>query len=115
MLVIPNDQDPPTDVVRRWVSQTLADVPVLRRLHTTLVCEELVSNARTHGGAPYLLRLAFAPAGDVLRVLVDDCDRERHGGWTSRTGLALVDGLSRGWGVEWRVGGKTVWAEITAG
>ncbi len=103
------------DVVRCWVLRALVGVPVLPRLRTCLIAEELVRNARVHGCAPCLLRLALDATGRALRVFVEDCDPRSSGTWTTGAGLAFVDGMSRGWGVMRRDGGKTVWAEVALG
>ncbi|MFJ9925619.1 Histidine kinase-like ATPase domain-containing protein [Streptomyces misionensis] len=87
-----------------------------------LLVSELATNAVTHGRVPgrdFELRLTLPPEADALRIEVSDARGERrlqmlrgapqdeHG-----RGLILVEALSRKWGVEERVVGKTVWAEI---
>ncbi|GAB1510587.1 ATP-binding protein [Actinophytocola sp. KF-1] len=110
-LIIPAADEPAPDEVRCWVQDNLAAVAPVPRLRAALVAEELVGNARVHGVPPFVLRVAAGPGRSALRVFVEDC--AAHGGrWRSGGGLALVDGLSRGWGVELRAGAKTVWAEV---
>ncbi|QNP69683.1 ATP-binding protein [Streptomyces roseirectus] len=88
----------------------------------TLVVDELVTNAVTHGRIPGTtgrqVRLTITRTGDVFRVEVRDAQSDRmprlrkagaeeDGG----RGPALVDALASGWGVVGEVIGKTVWAE----
>lgn len=111
-LILPTAQEPDEDEVRVWVRTNLAGVPVVARLRTALVTDELVRNAREHGTPPFVLRMAFDRGSRALRVHVDDCAPHSGGAWRTRGGLGLVDGLSRGWGVERRARAKTVWAEV---
>lgn len=111
-LIIPTAGEPAPDEVRGWVQGTLAVVPLLPRLRTALVIEELLVNARVHAEPPYVLRVALDRAQCALRVFVEDCAPHSGGAWRTGGGLALVDGLTTGWGVERRVRAKTVWAEV---
>lgn len=111
-LILPTNDEPTPDIVRDWVHQQLAEVPRVPRQQAALVTEELVANARDHGQAPYVLRVAVDRTRRALRVFVEDCAAHDGTAWRSGTGLALVDGLSRGWGIERRVSAKTVWAEV---
>ena len=111
-LIIPTADEPPPDEVRCWVQDNLASVAPVPRLHAALVAEELVGNAREHGRPPYVLRVAVDPQRRALRVFVEDCAAHSDRPWRTRGGLALVDALSRGWGVERRTSAKTVWAEV---
>ena len=111
-LILPTADEPAPAVVRGWIRIELAAVPAVPRLRTAFVAEELVSNARRHARPPYVLRVAFDATVGALRVYVEDCAPRSGGAWRTRGGLALVDGLSRGWGVERRVSAKTVWAEV---
>ncbi|MBB4910950.1 ATP-binding protein [Actinophytocola algeriensis] len=111
-LILPTADEPAPAVVRGWVRIELAAVPVVPRLRTAFVAEELVRNARQHGEPPFVLRVALDRSVSALRVYVEDCAPHSGGAWRTRGGLALVDGLSRGWGVERRVRAKTVWAEV---
>jgi hypothetical protein len=115
VLILPTYDEPAADVVREWVCQALIGVPVLPRLHTALVVEELVSNARLHGRAPCVLRLVLDRTRRSLRVFVEDCEPGTRDVWPRGGGLTLVDGLSLARGVERRARGKTVWAEIALG
>jgi hypothetical protein len=111
-LILPTAEEPDEDAVRVWVRINLAGVPIVPRLCTALVTDELVRNAREHGTPPFVVRMVFDRGGRALRVYVDDCAPHSGGAWRTRGGLALVDGLSRGWGVERRARAKTVWAEV---
>jgi len=88
----------------------------------TLVVDELVTNAVTHGRVPGTtgrqVRLTITRTDGVFRVEVRDTQSdqmpqlkkagvEAGGG----RGLALVDALASTWGVVGEVIGKTVWAE----
>ncbi len=109
-VILPTAEEPDEDAVRVWVRLNLAGVPLVPRLRAALVTDELVGNARVHATPPFVLRVAVD--GRALRVLVDDCAPHAGGAWRTRGGLALVDGLTRGWGVERRALAKTVWAEV---
>ena len=81
-----------------------------------LVLSELVTNALLHGGTKCQLRLALTDG--VLHIQVSDdapgspdirpLDDQREGG----RGLIIVSTLSEAWGVDTRVDGKSVWAEV---
>lgn len=115
-LIIPAEDDPPVDVVRCWVLGALVDVPLVPRLRTALVVEELIANARQHAEPPYVLRLVLDGEHRALRVFVDDCVPEFPApGADGGAGLVLVDALSRDWGVEQRARAKTVWADVALG
>ena len=82
-----------------------------------LVVTELVTNALLHGGPPVRLRLRPLPAGVRLEVADRGADRpvpvRRSSVAMTGRGLALVDALTRSWGVdEDDRGGKVVWAEL---
>jgi hypothetical protein len=111
-LTMPKAQDPPTEVVRAWVHAVLAGLPESARLPAVLLTEELVTNARRHGRAPYVLRFSAPGLRRSLRVLVEDSAPDTGGSWMIGSGLVLVGALSRRWGVERRARGKTVWAEL---
>jgi anti-sigma regulatory factor (Ser/Thr protein kinase) len=82
-----------------------------------LVASELATNAIVHAGSPFTVTLGAS--ADTIRLEVLD---GTHTGptlraartWdTSGRGLAIVQALSRDWGVSARVpGGKSVWAEF---
>jgi anti-sigma regulatory factor (Ser/Thr protein kinase) len=85
-----------------------------------LVASELVTNAICHGRGPIELRAEVTD--DAVRVEVGDRGAPLGGDvqypdpWaTTGRGLAIVEAVSREWGVEWREGGKTVWAELDPG
>lgn len=116
VLIIPGGEDPSRDVVRLWVAEALTAVPPLPRLRVTLVVEELVSNARSHGRLPCVLRLSLDHTRRYLLVFVDDsAPDDKDGWWPVGAGLALVDALSLDWGMEPSARGKTMWAEVPVG
>ena len=85
-----------------------------------LVVTELVTNALLHGGPPVRVRLREVPDG--VRVEVADRGAElpvtvrRSSVAMTGRGLALVQALTRSWGVDGdEQGGKVVWAEIAEG
>jgi len=112
MLILPTADEPSLDVVRAWIRGALRELPLVVRLHATLVADELVTNAHRHGLAPYVLRLDLPDDRRALLVSVDDCAPPR-GDWSAGSGLVLVGGLTERWGVEPRRSAKTVWAELT--
>lgn len=81
-----------------------------------LLVSEVVTNAIEHGGSGGTVEVMALPAG--LRVEVTD----RAGGRPevrhpseldpSGRGLAIVDRLSRWWGVDIVPGGKVIWFEV---
>jgi anti-sigma regulatory factor (Ser/Thr protein kinase) len=79
---------------------------------------ELVMNSVRHAGTPCRLdirldrrglRVAARDDGPVTSALLGSVDHPPPCG----TGLHLVAALSRRWGVEQHVDGKTVWARLT--
>jgi hypothetical protein len=115
VLIIPAGDDTSADLVRTWVAAALAGVPLVPGLRAALVAEELVSNARRHGGLPCVLRLSLDPTRRYLLVFVDDAAADSGAMWPRAAGLSLVDGLASDWAIEPRTRGKTVWAEISLG
>jgi len=95
--------------VRGW---GLGDVGELAEL----LVSEVVTNAIEHGGSGGSVEVEALPAG--IRVAVSDQSRhppERRSPTSSEPtgrGLAIVDQLSRWWGVELNDHGKTVWFEV---
>ncbi len=84
----------------------------------TLVCSELATNALLHGAPP--VRLVVRRAATSVRIEVHDArhadpvvGRQRLLSSQGR-GMALVEMLCTGWGVDGVDGGKVVWAEIGA-
>lgn len=81
-----------------------------------LLVSEVVTNAVEHGSSGGVVEIEALPAG--LRVAVTDHSRGepevRHPTPDEPTGrgLAIVDQLSRWWGVEPVTGGKRVWFEV---
>lgn len=115
VLIIPSGAEPSREDLRHWVAEALVRVPLLPRSRVALVVEELVSNARRHGGLPCVLRLSLDHTRRFLLVFVDDSATTGTQAWPTRAGLTLVDGLTLEWGVEPRATGKTVWAEVPVG
>jgi anti-sigma regulatory factor (Ser/Thr protein kinase) len=84
-----------------------------------LVLAELVANAYEHGRPPYGVKIWRSTASSVVRIEVEDAGLEglaapgpsRWGG-TRGSGLVLVGGLARRWGVDVHRAGKAVWAEL---
>lgn len=81
-----------------------------------LLVSEIVTNAIEHGGSGGVVSIEALPAG--IRVEVTDHSGRlpelRHPTPEEPTGrgLAIVDRLSRWWGVEPTPHGKTVWFEV---
>ena len=83
-----------------------------------LVASELVTNAICHGRDPIALRADVTE--HMVRVEVSDRGAQLGGNadypdpWsTTGRGLAIVEAVSRDWGVEWHGdAGKTVWVEL---
>ncbi|MFB7608942.1 ATP-binding protein [Streptomyces gardneri] len=84
---------------------------------TLLLVSEVVTNASTHGGVPYELRLDRM--NGRLWVQVSDTSPVRprphgphHAARASGHGLYLLERLSAAWGCVRRGDGKTVWFEV---
>ncbi|GGV13492.1 ATPase [Streptomyces litmocidini] len=82
-----------------------------------LLVSEVVTNASTHGGVPYELRLDGADGR--LRVQVSDTNPARprprgrhHPSLPSGHGLYLLERLAAAWGCVPRARGKAVWFEV---
>jgi anti-sigma regulatory factor (Ser/Thr protein kinase) len=80
----------------------------------SILVSELVANAVNHGGG--CLELRVQAHGD--RVIVSAADgssvvpRRRSPDDAGGRGLALIEALGAGWGVEDYEGGKRVWIEL---
>ena len=103
---------------RSWLSDFLSRSAVAVKVceDAILVISELVTNALLHGQGrpvvragitPGLLELSVTDTGPELPELLAR-DPERIGG----IGLAIVEQVSRAWGVASFPGGKTVWATL---
>ena len=107
--------------LRRWVRARLSQHPVadVDPDEVSLAMVELVSNAMRHGagvvdidliGDATVLLLEVGDTSDLLPRPRASDDKDVGG-----RGLALVAGLSRGWGVLHRPGGgKIVWCEFSS-
>lgn len=98
------------ETLRRWSCNDVLDV-------VNLLVSELVTNAVVHGGSEADVSVVLTPT--ALRVEVADQDeyvpvpKATTDDWaTSGRGLALVESLSRAWGVEPSPGGKVIWFEV---
>ena len=98
------------ETLRRWSCSEVLDV-------VNLLVSELVTNAVVHGGSEAEVSVVLTP--DALRVEVGDQDprlpvpKGVADDWaTSGRGLALVETLSKAWGVEEVEGGKVIWFEV---
>jgi DNA-binding NarL/FixJ family response regulator len=98
------------ETLRRWECGGVLDV-------VNLLVTELVTNAVVHGGSEADVSVVLTP--DALRVEVGDKDefvpapKGADDDWaTSGRGLALVEAMSRAWGVEQVKGGKVIWFEV---
>ncbi len=115
VLIIPTYVESSAPLLRLWVASAIEGVPVMSRLTVTLVVDELVSNARRHGGSPCVLRLSLDETRRFLFVYVDDTSAGDSASWSAGAGLSLVDALTVTWGVHRRAGGKAVWAVLPLG
>lgn len=104
---------------RRFVSNAVsaAGFPGLTA-DAELVVSELVTNAQLHARPPVVVQVSVGEG--AVRIAVADGNRlspvrgvARSDAMTGR-GVALVEALSREWGVEQVSGGKVVWAELAA-
>jgi len=81
-----------------------------------IVASELASNAVRHARTPF--RVSLTRRGAAIRIAVRDAsfDPPEHRTWdhsaSGGRGVRLVAALSRAWGTDAEVDGKTVWAEL---
>lgn len=104
-----------TDCLEQWGQE-----PVMWTVQ--LLLSELATNAVLHaGGSGFTVGVEVLPEGAVRLTVADDSPRSPRlrdygTGATTGRGVALVDELARGWGVEPRSaaddGGKVVWCEV---
>lgn len=111
MLVLPDQFDPPIEVIEGWLVAVLVALPQPLRLRAALVALDLVAGARTCGSAPIVVRLSVIDGGHTLVISVEDCTPASDA-TSSGPDLLMVAGLSSEWGVEQRAGGRTRWALI---
>jgi anti-sigma regulatory factor (Ser/Thr protein kinase) len=79
-----------------------------------VVVSELVTNAVRHGGGCLELDIE-SHDGRVIIAVADGSSvvpRRRAPDDVGGRGLALIEGMSRGWGVHDHEGGKRVWVEL---
>lgn len=105
---------------RRFLAQTLRGWAATGlEWPASQVVSELATNAVIHAGTAFTVVLVMQ--GDALRIEVRDgsvlLPRQRRYGLSATTGrgLALVDTLTRDWGVQPSVTGKTVWCVLSSG
>jgi DNA-binding NarL/FixJ family response regulator len=97
------------EALRRWDCGDLADT-------VTLLISELVANAVMHAHSTAEISVLLHPG--CVRIEVADRDptipKRRNVGLesTSGRGLALVEALSRSWGIERTPTGKYIWFEV---
>ena len=110
----------PTSVgrARSWVGLRLIDHDLAHLVDDLqLVVSELATNAMVHAETSFLVTLTGAGESVLLEVLdgaqagpVQFASQSLE---TSGRGVAIVDALSRAWGVTGHMaGGKSVWAEF---
>jgi DNA-binding NarL/FixJ family response regulator len=97
------------ETLRRWDCGEQLDI-------VTLLVSEVVTNAIVHAGTEVEVSVQLTP--EAVRIEVTDKQagvpepRQATDDETSGRGLAMVDALASGWGVEARPGGKVVWFEV---
>ncbi|MCU1486814.1 MAG: Regulatory protein [Actinomycetia bacterium] len=98
------------ETLSRWACADVLDV-------VNLLVSELVTNAVIHGGSEADVSVVLMP--HALRVEVGDKDefvpapQGADDDWaTSGRGLALVEAMSKAWGIEQVKGGKVIWFEV---
>jgi DNA-binding NarL/FixJ family response regulator len=97
------------ETLSRWACAEVLDV-------VNLLVSELVTNAVVHGDSEAEVSVVLTPT--ALRVEVGDHNEfvpspnEATDWATSGRGLALVESLSRGWGIERVPDGKVIWFEV---
>ena len=124
------DDDVPDDIARVFVAAPSAphDVRVFVRSvldawgerdldgEAEIVASELASNAVRHACTPF--RVSMMRRAAAIRIAVRDgsFDPPEHHTWdhsaSGGRGVRLVAALSRAWGTDAEVDGKTVWAEL---
>ena len=102
---------------RRFVERALTSWNCMELIEVTvLLANELVTNSVLHANTDIRVEITKLPTG--VRVQVSDHDvalvtpRRASVHAEGGRGLALVEGISDGWGVERWDGGKTVWFQI---
>ncbi|MDQ0840705.1 ATP-binding protein [Streptomyces sp. V1I6] len=115
--VVARCRDLTREALEDWFTLPGADGRV-RAQDALLLVSEVVTNACTHGGTPYELRIDRGPGR--IRVQVSDTDTARprprgphHPARASGHGLYLLDRLSDEWGWAPHGTGKAVWFVVT--
>ncbi len=105
------------ELARRFVERALTSWNCMELVEVTvLLANELVTNSVLHANTDIRVEITKLPTG--VRVQVSDHDvalvapRRASVHAEGGRGLALVEGISDGWGVERWDGGKTVWFQI---
>ena len=103
---------------RSWVGRHLLDHDLSHLVgDLKLVVSELATNAMVHAETSFLVTLTGSPDSVLLEVLdggqAGPVQYAAQTLETSGRGVAIVDALSRAWGVTGNMaGGKSVWAEF---
>lgn len=104
---------------RRFVTECLEQWELETVVWTVqLLLSELATNAVLHaGGNGFTVGVESLDDGGVRLTVADQSPRaprlrDYGTGATTGRGVALVDQLARGWGVEPRTDGKAVWCEV---
>ncbi|MBW3556846.1 MAG: response regulator [Actinobacteria bacterium] len=97
------------DTLDRWDCHELLDT-------ATLLVSELVTNAVVHAHSEVELAIHLRPAKVRVEV-IDSADAVIHrrnaaDEAQSGRGMALIDSLSTGWGIDTLLSGKSVWFEV---
>jgi anti-sigma regulatory factor (Ser/Thr protein kinase) len=115
--VVARCRDLTREALEDWFTLPGADGRV-RAQDALLLVSEVVTNACTHGGTPYELRIDRGPGR--IRVQVSDTGTARprprgphHPARASGHGLYLLDRLSDEWGWAPHGTGKAVWFVVT--
>jgi anti-sigma regulatory factor (Ser/Thr protein kinase) len=103
------------DGLRQWGREHLVD-------DAALCVTEMAANSALHSGSPYLhvrlrdvepgVRLTVEDAGGMVPLAAVAPPPVASQGTTGR-GLVIVSVLARSWGIEERVDGRGVWAELS--
>ena len=104
---------------RRFVTETLADLPPEQLQAIALMVSELAANSVRHAKAPFDITIRRSET--TVRVEVTDDGpgapvmRSPRSNESSGRGLHIVDTLADAWGVTEEGAGKTVWLTLSLG